>query len=90
MAWLWIITGFLTLTVLYLYHVNRGMTGTHPEALKLSPHRWTEEEIRQTYEKRQRNPIDVKPYLPIKTGRRYVVAGGSGSSLFFFLLPSFW
>lgn len=66
------------LLVLYLRHVNNGMKQTPSEALELSPHRFTDEEIRETYQKVSAKPLDWTPYLPPKLQRRYVVVGGSG------------
>ncbi|GAQ44427.1 hypothetical protein AtubIFM54640_011144 [Aspergillus tubingensis] len=66
------------LAVLYLYHVNRGMTGTPEEVSRLSPHRWTVNEIKAAYEDSIRNPVDVQKSLPPKQNRRYIVVGGAG------------
>lgn len=63
---------------LYLWHVERGLAGWPPEAEELSPHRWTDEEIKQAYHRIAYNPIDFTPHLPPKRDRRYVVVGGSG------------
>lgn len=48
------------------------------EVLKLSPHRFTDQEIRDTYKKVTEKPLDWTPHLPPKLERRYVVVGGSG------------
>ncbi|PYI04867.1 NAD(P)-binding protein [Aspergillus sclerotiicarbonarius CBS 121057] len=66
------------LALLYLYHVNRGMGGTPDEILRLTPHRWTPEEIQAAYEDAIRNPVDVRKSLPPKQNRRYIMVGGSG------------
>ncbi|RAH82113.1 NAD(P)-binding protein [Aspergillus japonicus CBS 114.51] len=66
------------LTFLYLYHVNRGMTEVPEEVHRLSPRRWTAEEIKSAYEDAIRNPVDVESSLPPKQNRRYIVIGGSG------------
>jgi nucleoside-diphosphate-sugar epimerase len=66
------------LLILYLDHVNNGMHATPPEALKQSPYRWTESEIKATFERITKNPIDIRPHLPPKKDRRYAVVGGSG------------
>ncbi|KAJ5908946.1 3-beta hydroxysteroid dehydrogenase/isomerase [Penicillium taxi] len=66
-------TGFL-----YLYHVNSAMSTTPEEALKLSPKRWTIEEIKEVYKRCQESPVDITKSLPPKQSRRYVVVGGSG------------
>lgn len=73
---------FIILIVLYLIQLNTKMSGTPEEALKISPHRWTTNEIRETYERISQKPIDLKPYLPPKLGRRYIVTGSSGKCNF--------
>lgn len=74
-----VIGAFLVLTVLYLFHLNRALTGTPEEARKFAQQRWTKEELMEEYARVQRAPTDVRKYLPPKQGRRYVVVGGSGS-----------
>jgi nucleoside-diphosphate-sugar epimerase len=64
--------------ILYLFHVNDGLNAIPPEALKQSPYRWTVSEIKSTFERVKKNPIDIRPYLPPKKDRRYIVFGGSG------------
>jgi len=66
------------LDILYLVHLNTKMSGTPEEALKISPHRWTTDEIHETYERIAKYPIDSRPHLPPKLGRRYIVTGSSG------------
>ncbi|RHZ61925.1 putative 3-beta hydroxysteroid dehydrogenase/isomerase family protein [Aspergillus thermomutatus] len=66
------------LAVLYLYHVNRGMTQVPEEARLLSPRRWTVEEIKDAYRKAIESPVDVSKSLPPKQHRRYIVVGGAG------------
>ncbi|KAJ5785568.1 3-beta hydroxysteroid dehydrogenase/isomerase family protein [Penicillium pulvis] len=68
----------LGLAGLYLRHVNTAMKRTPEEALHLSPHRWTIEEVKAAYEKASESPVDVTKSLPPKQTRRYVVVGGSG------------
>ncbi|KAK8126820.1 3-beta hydroxysteroid dehydrogenase/isomerase family [Apiospora kogelbergensis] len=69
----------LVLAVLYLWKLNRALTATPPEVLALSPHRWTEQEIRATYARLEREPLCWAAHLPpARPGRRYVVVGGSG------------
>jgi len=70
--------GAATLLLLYLYRINSLLHSVPPEAQAASPHRWTEEEIRETYERVRSKPIDYAPHLPPKRERRYVVVGGSG------------
>lgn len=73
-----LVISILVLVVAYLWHCDRAVTTTHPEALKLAQKPWTTDEIREAYRKLQTSPIDVKPYLCPKKNRRYVIAGGSG------------
>lgn len=68
----------LVLGLLYLYHVDRGMTQVPDEAHRFSPHRWTVDEIKQAYERNVHSPVNVTQNLPPKQNRRYVIVGGSG------------
>ncbi|KAF9892764.1 hypothetical protein FE257_001166 [Aspergillus nanangensis] len=67
-----------SLVLLYLYHVNSGMAAVPDEALALSPHRWTIDELKSAYEEALESPVDVNKHLPPKQNRRYVIVGGSG------------
>lgn len=78
MAYIYIGSGILFLLIVYLWHVNRGMSGTPLDVLNFPLKRWTPEEIRIAYEKTQRSPTNVSKYLPPKQARRYIVVGGSG------------
>lgn len=80
--------GGAALLFLYLYRVNRGLSTPPPEALALSPKRWTDEEIRETYERVCKEPVDYRTWLPPKLERRYIIVGGSGEQRFVFLFPS--
>ncbi|KAF7597518.1 hypothetical protein BBP40_003765 [Aspergillus hancockii] len=62
----------------YLYHVNRRLLTIPEEAQRLSPHRWTVNEIKSAYEKAVNSPVDVAKSIPPKQRRRYIVVGGSG------------
>ncbi|KAI9045797.1 putative 3-beta hydroxysteroid dehydrogenase/isomerase family protein [Aspergillus affinis] len=63
---------------LYLYHLNRGLKWVPEEARRLSPRRWTVDEIKAAHEKAIHSPVDVSKSLPPRQNRRYVVIGGSG------------
>ncbi|KAJ3515634.1 hypothetical protein NLJ89_g1630 [Agrocybe chaxingu] len=63
---------------LWLWHMNKVMTTVPPDALALSPHRWTVPEIRERAAQVTKQPLNTLPHLPPATGRRYVVIGGSG------------
>lgn len=69
---------FFLLLVLYLFHAQRAMEKVPAEVLNISPHRWLEKEIKDTYKRLQADPIDFTGRLPPKLDRRYVVVGGSG------------
>jgi hypothetical protein len=73
---------FALLISFYFWHLNRAMLGVPDEVQKISPHRWTPDEIKATYAKIVKNPIDDTSHLPPKLERRYVVVGGSGENLF--------
>ncbi|KAI1298929.1 3-beta hydroxysteroid dehydrogenase/isomerase [Xylaria venustula] len=62
----------------YLWRLNTVMSQTPPEAVRASPYRWADSEIKNTYQRIRAKPIDWSKHLPPKTGRRYVVTGGSG------------
>lgn len=69
------------LTLLYLIHINRLLTGTPDEVKAFSPRRWTAAEIAETYDRLKQRPIDLNSNaskLPPKLDRRYIVTGGSG------------
>ncbi|WQF84860.1 Putative 3-beta hydroxysteroid dehydrogenase/isomerase, NAD(P)-binding domain superfamily [Colletotrichum destructivum] len=70
--------GLVTVLLAYLWKINRAMATTHPEALQISPDRWTPEQVKRTFERVEKQPIDWTPYLPPKLDRRYIVVGGSG------------
>lgn len=65
---------------LYLFKLNKAMTSIPDEAHALRPHPWTEAEIRQTYERVCKEPIDFTKRLPPKLERKYIIVGGSGQS----------
>jgi hypothetical protein len=67
------------LGILYLYHVNRAMCIVPEEARRLSPHRWTVDEIKAAYKQAVHAPVDVAKSLPSRQNRRYIVVGGSGT-----------
>lgn len=68
----------VVLGALYLWKLNSALKKTPPEALAVSPDRWTDQEIRETYERVKSNPIAWAEHLPPKLNRRYIVTGGSG------------
>lgn len=72
------IAAIVALLGLYLWHVERGQSNVPEEARRLSPDRWTSDQIRSTYDRISASPIDFKSNIPQKQERRYVVVGGSG------------
>ncbi|KAF1815941.1 putative 3-beta hydroxysteroid dehydrogenase/isomerase family protein [Eremomyces bilateralis CBS 781.70] len=68
----------LTILFIYLLRVNRALSSLPDEARKLSPHRFTSTEIRECARRLEGRTLDLKDHLPPRTGRRYVVTGGSG------------
>jgi hypothetical protein len=74
-----LIASLAGLVALYMWRVNAAMKVVPEEAQKLSPHRWTLEEIKAAYKKNLEAPIDVTKSLPPKQSRRYVIVGGTGT-----------
>ncbi|KAL2161535.1 hypothetical protein VTH06DRAFT_8097 [Thermothelomyces fergusii] len=66
------------LAVAWLLRINAAMRSVPDEAQRAAPHRWMEEQLRETYERVKQKPIDLTRLLPPRLGRRYVVVGGSG------------
>lgn len=58
--------------------LNSALKQTPPEVLKTSPNRWTDQEIKDTYQRINTKPIDWSHHLPPKLDRRYVITGGCG------------
>lgn len=73
--------GVLSLTILgfaWIWSLNSKLKGQPPDALAFSPHRWTNPEMSETYERIKKSPINWAPHLPPKLDRRYVITGGYG------------
>ncbi|KAJ3945778.1 uncharacterized protein N0V96_004119 [Colletotrichum fioriniae] len=70
--------GLLAALLAYLWKINRAMSTIYPEALRVSPDRWTPDKIKRTFERMEKQPIDWTPHLPPKLDRRYIIVGGSG------------
>lgn len=66
------------LAFIYIRINDAKLTRLPPDALAISPHRWTDEEILETYAKLKDGPKSLFEggKLPPKTGRRYIVTGG--------------
>lgn len=78
MALVFYILGVVVALVAYLWHCDRAIRITHPEAAKLVNKPWTLQQVKEAYRRAETDPIDVRKFLPPKLGRRYVVTGGSG------------
>ncbi|KAL1839146.1 hypothetical protein VTJ49DRAFT_1842 [Mycothermus thermophilus] len=68
----------VALLVLYLFRANSALKTVPDLVRKASPHRWTKEEVQETYERVKKEPFDFTRLLPRRLDRRYVVVGGSG------------
>lgn len=67
----------LVLFVIYILLNDAKLTRTPPEALAISPERWTPEEVKQQHAAMVDGPASLfEGKLPPKTGRRYIVIGG--------------
>ncbi|KAL1840814.1 hypothetical protein VTJ49DRAFT_7713 [Mycothermus thermophilus] len=67
--------------VAYLIRLNQLLLGIPHEVAKLSPKRWTRDELVETYHRLKARPITPASYaarIPPKLERRYIVTGGSG------------
>lgn len=72
----------LLLTYTYLSRLSSILKSTPEAVLKVSPKRWTKEELRQAYQRLEKNLITTKSYadrIPPKLDRRYIITGGSGA-----------
>ncbi|GAP87289.1 putative 3-beta hydroxysteroid dehydrogenase isomerase [Rosellinia necatrix] len=74
----WAAAALLVLGVAYLWRLNTVMSQTPPGAVRASPYRWADHEVRETYKRIKARPIDWTKHLPPRANRRYVVTGGSG------------
>ncbi|KAF3066526.1 3 beta-hydroxysteroid dehydrogenase type 7 [Daldinia childiae] len=72
------IATFLVIGIAWIWKLNSTLKQTPPEVLAISPHRWTEQEIKDTYRRIEANPIDWAKQLPPQLNRRYIVTGGCG------------
>ena len=71
----------LGLSLVYLINLNRLLSITPDEVRKLAGDRWTDDQVKKTYERLRQNQITTASYasqLPPKLNRRYIVTGGSG------------
>jgi biopolymer transport protein ExbB/TolQ len=79
MATMWLSLAVTTAIVaVWLYRVNRAFRAVPEEAARASPRRWTKNELRETYERLKKKPLDFTKNIPPRLDRRYIVVGGSG------------
>lgn len=64
----------------YLLHVDRALKKTPKKVAAVICKPWTDDFIRDGYEKYRDKEDDFKKYLPPKQDRRYIVFGGSGEN----------
>ncbi|KAI2640797.1 NAD(P)-binding protein [Hypomontagnella submonticulosa] len=72
------VAGLFVVAVAWVLKLNSTMKQTPPEVLRASPHRWTNQEVKDTYQRIKAKPIDWTKHLPPKLDRRYIITGGSG------------
>ncbi|KAI1801848.1 NAD(P)-binding protein [Daldinia bambusicola] len=72
------IATLLAIGVAWLWKLNSALKQTPPEVFAVTPHRWTEQEIKEAYKRIEANPIDWTKHLPPRLNRRYIVTGGCG------------
>ncbi|KAF8880050.1 NAD(P)-binding protein [Infundibulicybe gibba] len=73
--------GFVVLSLLlvaYVIHNDRKLVAIPPKVSSIKSKKWTPSEIRTEASKLFDSPVSTQDYLPPKTGRRYIVVGGSG------------
>ncbi|RYP50376.1 hypothetical protein DL769_010956 [Monosporascus sp. CRB-8-3] len=68
----------LALGLAWVCKLNSALKKTPPEVLALSPNRWTDQGIKDTYQRIKEKSIDWSRHLPPKLDRRYVITGGCG------------
>ena len=72
------------LIIVYLVRLNSLLRGTPEEIARISPTRWTEQVVLETYARLTSSPLKTSTYknkIPPRLDRRYVVTGGSGESM---------
>ena len=75
-TWL-VVSAILLLCVSYVWLNDAKLARIPPEALAISPKRWSTDEIKACHAKLANGPSSLfENKLPPKTGRRYIVVGG--------------
>lgn len=75
----------LGLLVAYAVRINELMASAPAEALMLAGAPLDVHEIRATKARLEKHPIEYDRYLPSSKKRRYIVVGGSGIQVSWFL-----
>ncbi|KAF5366164.1 hypothetical protein D9758_005751 [Tetrapyrgos nigripes] len=68
----------VALWLIYLRTNDRALTQVTSRVQDISPKRWTTKDFEQVSQKLSSSPVSLQDHLPLKTGRRYIVTGGSG------------
>ncbi|KAH8830020.1 NAD-P-binding protein [Flagelloscypha sp. PMI_526] len=68
----------LILLVLYVRVNDAKLLQIPPRALELSPKRCMPSDVPRLYQELKEAPISIDDQIPTKTGRRYIVVGGTG------------
>ncbi|EAQ92782.1 hypothetical protein CHGG_01017 [Chaetomium globosum CBS 148.51] len=77
MFWV-VIAAVAVIASAWLARINSAMKSVPEDVQKISPRRWTKDQLRNVYQRVRQNPIDYARLLPPRLNRRYVVVGGSG------------
>ena len=70
--------GIAMAVLVWLYRIDQAMKAVPKETAQAAPHRWTTQEIQETYDRMKKKPSDFAKHLPPRLDRRYVVFGGAG------------
>ncbi len=76
--WVVAVATAIVVALIWLYRINSAMEAVPAEIAKISPRRWTKQQIKETYDRLKQNPTSFLKELPPHLDRRYVVVGGSG------------
>ncbi|KAK3393980.1 hypothetical protein B0H63DRAFT_31580 [Podospora didyma] len=80
-VWFYATMAAVILLLAYLVQLNRLLNMTPEGVRRLSPSRWTQASLVETYKRLEKTPITTQSYaghIPPKLERRYIITGGSG------------
>lgn len=77
----WLVGGLAVLIVLYLWRVESVLHSTPEEAAALMGEELTMSKVTEAYARIKKNRLDWNSKLPKAHDRRYVVVGGSGTTV---------